>query len=124
MDDDPIILRLIDRTLSERGLYVIPFEEMDHALQHISRTPPDLIITDLVLPDGDGFELCRTVRSNPETARIPILILTATPSRENVSRAIQLSVNGFVAKPFNPGTLVEKILQVLRQSGGMADRRG
>jgi DNA-binding response OmpR family regulator len=83
-----------------------------------------MILTDLSLPGPDGFELCRAVRSNPETARLPILILTATPSRENVAKAIQLSVNGFIAKPFNPEALVEKVLQVLRQVGGTSDRQG
>lgn len=125
VDDDPATRQLIDRALSERGLYVIPFEDSDSALHHISRTPPDLIVTDLGLSGVDGFDLCRAVRTNPETARIPLLILTAAPSRENVARAIQLGVNGFVAKPFNPETFVEKALQVLRQAGGPAvDRRG
>lgn len=118
VDDDQGILRLIDHVLSERGLYVIPFEDADEALRHISRTPPDLVIIDLFLPGMDGFDLCRTLRQNPDTARIPLLILTASPSRENVTKAIQLGVNGFLAKPFNPEALGEKVVQVLRQAGG------
>jgi DNA-binding response OmpR family regulator len=118
VDDDQTTLQLIDHALGERGLYVIPFEDADEALRHISRTPPDLVITDLGLPGLDGFDLCRAVRTSPDTARIPLLILTASPSRENVVRAIQLGVNGFVAKPFDPEALAEKVVQALRQAGG------
>ena len=69
-----------------------------------------------MLPHTDGFELCRIFRQSEKTAQMSILILIADPSRENVEKAVQLAVNGFVAKPFDPRNLSEKALKAIRQS--------
>jgi CheY-like chemotaxis protein len=125
VEDDPATCRAVEQGLEGRGIFVITFDDPGRALQHVSRTTPDLLILDLILPGADGFDLCRTIRSSPDTARVPILVITENPSRENVARAIQLSVNGFLAKPFHTTALCEKVLQLIRQAGGLvAGRKG
>ena len=69
------------------------------------------------MPVLDGFGLCKSIRMDPDIAYLPIIILTGYSDRENVLKAISLSVNGFISKPFSTKSLAEKILQVLRQSG-------
>jgi len=83
------------------------------ALNHIRKNPPDLVISDLNMPTMDGFQAARQIRAHPDSNGVPILILTADPSRENVARAIKLGVNGFLAKPFDQKGLVEKVFQML-----------
>ena len=120
VDDDKSIRVAIDRTLSKRGLYVHTFEDPSEALRQIREKPPELFIVDLMLAGTDGFDFCRTLRSDPDTAQIPILILTAHPSRENVMKAMQLRIDGFIAKPFSPEELAERVLRTIRQAGGGA----
>ncbi len=117
VDDDPDTTEAIEHILSKRGLYVTTFQEPDEALHHIRKTPPDLVIVDLMFPGADGFDLCQAIRADPDTALMPIVILTAHPSRENVARAVQLGINGFVAKPFDANELGERALKMIRQSG-------
>ena len=113
IDDDPSVLTIVQDVLTQRGVFVSTFTQSQDALQHIKRTPPDLIISDLNMPGIDGFQVARQVRSNPSSNAVPILILTSDPSRENVAKAIGLGVNGFLAKPFDRNGLVEKVFQML-----------
>ena len=115
VDDDKTTIQTVEAALSERGLYVISFSDSDEARQHILRTPPDLVITDIMMPGMTGFDLCHAIRVDPTTAYLPVIILTAHTEREIVLKAVSLCVNGFVAKPFTPEALAEKALQVLRQ---------
>jgi len=113
IDDDPSVLTIVQKALTRRGVFVITFTDGMQALQHIKKTPPDLIVSDPNMPNLDGFEVARQIRSHPDCSAVPILILTADPSRENVARAIKLGVNGFLAKPFDQKGLVEKVFQML-----------
>jgi CheY-like chemotaxis protein len=117
VDDDPDTLEAIEESLSRRGLFVTSYRDGTQALQYIRKDPPDLFIIDLMLPGVDGFGLCHSIRTDPDIAHIPILILSAYSSKENVVRAVKLGVNGFIAKPFDASELGEKALQLLRQTG-------
>lgn len=113
LDDDPSVLTVIQKTLTRRGIFVTTFTEGTLAVNHIRKNPPDLVISDLNMPTMDGFQAARQIRSNVDCNNVPILILTADPSRENVARAIKLGVNGFLAKPFDQKGLVEKVFQMI-----------
>ena len=115
IDDDRGTLALVERALSDRGIYFHCFDNALAGIQHIRKSTPDLAIIDLSLDGTDGFDVCQELRLNRDSADMPILILTASPSRENVVRAIELNVAGFVAKPFNLAELGEKVIQALRQ---------
>ena len=117
VDDDSGTLKAVEAALSARGIFVVPFSDPDEARLYIHKTPPDLVLTDIVMPVLDGFGLCKSIRMDPDIAYLPIIILTGYSDRENVLKAISLSVNGFISKPFSTKSLAEKILQVLRQSG-------
>ncbi len=117
IDDDPSILKAIEVALGNRGLYVLPFTDPDEARQQIQEHLPDLLICDLVLPGVNGLDFCQVLRQDPASASLPILIVTGHPSRDEVRRAIDLHVNGFLVKPFESVALAEKAVQVLRQSG-------
>ena len=117
IDDDRTTLKLVQRTLNRRGLYVHAFSDVFEGTQQLRSHTPDLLIVDLQLPGSTGFEICRTVRSDADTALMPILVVTATPSRENVQKAIQLQINGFIAKPFEPKDVAERAMNLLQQAG-------
>ena len=114
LDDDPATLAALEHTLERRNFKVKTFVDPGDALEHIRETGPDLVILDPILPNANGFEICQIIRDNDTTSRIPVLILTAAPSRENVLKAIELNVSGFIAKPFDPRALVERVRQSLQ----------
>jgi DNA-binding response OmpR family regulator len=117
IDDDRMVLEVVEAALGRRGLYVKRFQEGGEALRYIRDTPPDLAIIDLGLPDMNGLEILQIIRDNADTTYMPVLILTATPSRENVVRALELNVSGFIAKPFESAGLAQRVMSVLRQTG-------
>ena len=123
VDDDGDELKAIEAALTRRGLFVATFQVLEDAEQHISRHSPDLAIVDIQFPGGEtGFDLCKAIRRDPDTAAMPILVLTAHPSRENVEQAVKLSVNGFIAKPFDANELAERALVTIRQAGFHRER--
>ena len=103
-----------NHALSRRGFKITPFDALAPAEQFIQNTPPDLIILDITFPSGSGFDLCQHLQKKPDTKHIPTLILTAESSRQNLMKAIQLGVRGFIAKPVAPNALVERVLKILR----------
>ena len=117
IDDDRGTLALVERARSDRGIFHHSFEDPQEGIQQIRKSRPDLAIIDLSLNGVDSFDICQELRSHCDTSNLPILILTASPSRQNVVRAIELNVAGFVAKPFCLAELREKVVQALKQVG-------
>lgn len=113
VEDDRATLQMVAKTLTDRGVYVVPFASAEPAVKHIQEKPQDLAIFDVNLPGASGLDACEILRKNPETAWLPLLILTAFPNAEHVNRAIGLNVNGFVAKPYEPAQLVEKVFALI-----------
>ena len=88
------------------------------ALDAASVRPPDAAIIDLVLPDGDGVEVCRSIRSWSE---MPILVLSAVGEEEQKVRALEAGADDYVTKPFGPRELVARLKAALRRAGDAAD---
>lgn len=115
VEDDATTRLLVEHTLIRRGLKVTAFTNIAEAQVHIINTLPDLVIIDIILSDTNGFDLCQILHDTPETLHIPILILTAQPSRQNLMQAIRLRVRGFLAKPVSPNDLIDRISKILRR---------
>ena len=117
VEDDRTSLQMVAKTLTERGVYVVPFTSAEPAVKHIQENPPDLAIFDVNLPGISGLDACETLRQNPDTAWLPLLILTAHPLQEHVDRAIGLNLNGFVVKPHDPVQLIDKVFALIGRDG-------
>ena len=117
VDDDPDIVRLVSYNLSHSGYQALTASTGREALELVQKQPPDLIVLDLMLPDIDGMEVCRTLRRQVTTRRIPILMLTARG--EEIDRVVgfELGADDYVAKPFSPRELVLRIKSILRRAG-------
>ena len=115
VDDDPDIVRLLTYNLSQAGFQTQTASTGRAALQTIQKQPPDLIVLDLMLPDVDGMEVCRTVRQHEASRRIPILMLTARG--EEIDRVVgfELGADDYVSKPFSPRELVLRVKSILRR---------
>jgi len=117
VDDDPDIVRLVGYNLSHSGFEVQTAATGREALEIVQRRPPDLVVLDVMLPDVDGLEVCRTLRQQSPSRRIPILMLTARG--EEIDRVVgfELGADDYVSKPFSPRELVLRVKSILRRTG-------
>src|SRR5215470_9604035 len=116
VDDDPDIQRLVSYNLSQAGFQVTTASSGRTALETVEKHPPDLIILDIMMPDIDGMEVCRTLRQRDDSRRIPIIMLTARG--EEIDRVIgfELGADDYVSKPFSPRELVLRAKSILRRT--------
>jgi two-component system KDP operon response regulator KdpE len=112
-DDEPQILRALRVILGDAGFEVVPAMTVREALDAVAVRPPEAAIIDLVLPDGDGVEVCRSIR---EWSRMPILVLSAVGDEREKVRALDAGADDYVTKPFGPDELVARLRAALRRS--------
>ena len=112
-DDEPQILRALRVVLGDGGYEVVPAMSVREALDAVAVRPPDAAIVDLVLPDGDGVEVCRSIR---EWSEMPILVLSAVGDEREKVRALDAGADDYVTKPFGPDELVARLRAALRRT--------
>jgi DNA-binding response OmpR family regulator len=116
VEDEQDIAALIKHTLERSGdAFVEMVHRGDEALRAITEQPPDLVILDLNLPVLSGSEVCRILRQRPETARIPIIMLTARTSETDRVAGLDLGADDYVTKPFSLRELGARVRAVLRR---------
>ncbi|MCX7161153.1 MAG: response regulator, partial [Proteobacteria bacterium] len=109
VDDDPDILALLRSVLEKAGHTVVSSNSSQQALNEIPGVSPDCVITDLMMPVMDGFELCRELRRRPELESMKIIVLSAKSYDFDRRRARELGADGYIVKPINPATLLTSI---------------
>jgi adenylate cyclase len=113
VDDQPANLRLLDAVLSPRGYRVVPASSGEQALELLPSSGADLVLLDIVMPGIDGYEVCRRIRSAPETAFLPVVMITASGHQEK-TRAIEAGADDFVSKPFDQSELLARVASLAR----------
>src|SRR3990170_8532241 len=111
VDDEPHILELVKLYLEREGYRVEGFATGKEALSRLSAAGPDLVVLDLMLPDIDGFEVCRQIRAK---SKVPILMLTARKDDVDKIVGLELGADDYLTKPFNPRELVARVRAILR----------
>jgi two-component system KDP operon response regulator KdpE len=117
-DDEPQILRALRVILREAGFEVLPAATRREALDSAAVQPPDAAIVDLVLPDGDGVDLCRSLR---EWSELPIVVLSAVGDEAEKVRALNAGADDYVTKPFGPLELIARLNAALRRAAPRDD---
>ena len=115
IDDEPDILELVSLHLKRSNYRVREFAEAEPFYRSLTKELPDLIILDLMLPDVDGFEICKYLRSQERYASIPIIMLTAKTEETDKVIGLELGADDYVTKPFSPRELVARVKAVLRR---------
>ena len=115
VDDEPDLVELIHYNLTKAGYDVAGVLSGEEALAHVRSSLPDLIVLDVLLPGLDGLEVCKTLRRNPTTAGIPIVMLTARSEDADVVAGLELGADDYLTKPFSPRVLLARIKAVLRR---------
>ena len=116
VEDEPDIRELVRYNLEQAGFRVAEAVDGEDALRRVGEEKPALIILDLMLPKGDGLEVCRTIRGRTETAHVPIVMLTAKAAEVDRVLGLEFGADDYVTKPFSPRELVARVRAVLRRS--------
>ncbi len=115
-DDEPDVLGLVTSNLRLAGFEVLESEDGVAALQRAREEMPDLLVLDLMLPGMSGLEVCRSLKADPVTAMIPIIMLTAKAEEIDRIVGLELGADDYVTKPFSPRELVLRAKGVLRRT--------
>jgi two-component system, OmpR family, alkaline phosphatase synthesis response regulator PhoP len=114
VDDERHIVRLIQVNLERAGYDVIMAYDGVEALEKVAEAPPDMIVLDVMMPRMDGFAVLAELKKNPETAGIPVIMLTAKAQDADVFRGWQSGVASYLTKPFNPMQLLTWVNDTFR----------
>ena len=115
VEDDYNIVELLTYNLEQEGYDVHVALDGADALRCVAAAVPDLVILDLMLPELDGLEVCRLLKRNPQTAVIPVIMLTAKVEEIDRIVGLELGADDYIAKPFSPREVVLRVRAVLRR---------
>ena len=120
VEDEHGVVHLLKSRLEPEGFQVIAAYNGQEGLRAVTEGRPDLVILDLTLPDLDGFEFCRRIRGQAETARLPILVLSGRAEEVDKVVMLELGADDYVTKPFNAKELVARVKTLLRRASSPA----
>lgn len=113
-DDEPAIRECLAFLLGHHGIDVACAADGDAALEAIHARPPDLVILDVVMPGTDGHQVCRAVRADPATARMPVIMLSARDGEAEQRKGLAMGADDYVTKPFSTRDLLRRVEARLR----------
>jgi DNA-binding response OmpR family regulator len=123
VDDEPDAVELIAFHLQAAGHEVVTAADGEEALARAKTTMPDLIVLDLMLPEVDGFEVCKILRRDPSTAGIPVIMLTAKSAEIDRVLGLELGADDYLTKPFSPRELVLRVKNLLNRRAGEEEKK-
>ncbi len=115
VEDEESLLKLESIILSSKGYNVTGVMDGRSALDEITANPPDLVILDIMLPELDGFEVCRHIKENPATKNIPVVMLTAKKNSQDYARGMEMGADAYMTKPFKSAKVIETIEGLLNK---------
>ena len=115
VDDEPDIVELVSIHLQKAGYKVKSFENGEGLFRFLKTGDPDIVILDLMLPDSDGYEICKYLKKDDKYKNIPVIMLTARTDEMDKILGLELGADDYVTKPFSPRELVARVKAVLRR---------
>ena len=115
LEDDVDISRLVQYHLHGAGFQVKPYMTMGSIVADAEREPPAVFLLDIMVPGGDGLDLCRRLRKNPALSTVPIIFLTARAAENDRVLGLELGADDYITKPFSTRELVARVKAVLRR---------
>ena len=109
IDDDPVIVKLLRVNFELEGFNVISAGDGREGVEMARAERPDVVVSDIMMPVMNGLELVSTLKSDPETADLPVLLLSAKAQMADVQRGFELGADDYVTKPFDPIELIDKV---------------
>jgi two-component system alkaline phosphatase synthesis response regulator PhoP len=117
IEDDPASLRLTQYILEHRDYEVLTAVNGLDGLKKAQSEEPDLVVTDIMLPGMDGFDICYQLRAEPRTAKIPVLMLSAKAREADKETGLKVGADGYITKPVDPEEIISRIEALLQRRG-------
>jgi two-component system alkaline phosphatase synthesis response regulator PhoP len=118
IEDDPATLRLVDYSLKQEGYQLITASNGLDGIRKAIGESPDLLILDVMLPGMDGFEICYQLKSEPSTAKLPILMFSAKAQEIDKNTGIRVGADDYLTKPSAPSEIVSHVEKLLAKNKG------
>lgn len=115
VDDETDLLEIIEHHLQKAHYDVVRAETGEDAVRLARAEEPDLILLDLMLPEMDGFDVCKTLKSSPDTSGIPIIMLSARGEEADIVTGLEMGADDYITKPFSAKILLARVKSVLRR---------
>ena len=113
VDDDPVILQLLQVNFEMEGFTVITAADGQEGVDRTRADRPDVIVSDVMMPKKSGLELVAELKGDPDTASIPVLLLTAKAQQADIADGLEKGADDYVTKPFEPLELVDRVNRLL-----------
>ncbi len=114
VDDSSTLREMISGLLIKAGMTVLEAEDGEKAKEMITSKPPDLVVLDIVMPNMNGYELCRWVKNNGATKDVPVVICSSKNEEFDRYWGMKQGADAYIAKPFRPAEMVETVKHLLR----------
>jgi DNA-binding response OmpR family regulator len=119
VDDEPNIVRSLEFLMTKAGYEVRVAHDGEQALNEIAKDPPDLVLLDAMMPNRDGFDVCQTIRANPDWAGTRVIMLTAKGRDIEREKGLAMGADDYITKPFSTREIVVQVEKIL----GSKERR-
>ena len=116
VEDDPLLIDIYSTKFREAGFQVAVVDRGDAAADRVAKEKPELVVRDIVLPQKDGWEILKSVKSNPKTKNIKVVILSNLGQKEEIERGMGLGAAGYLIKAhYTPSQVVKEIRKILQE---------
>src|SRR6185312_13296920 len=113
IDDSATMREVIKIAFRRENMEVVASHDAAVALGEIEKTRPDVVITDVIMPEKDGYEVCQFIKNHPELARIPVILISCVVNRAVAERAFAVKADELLRKPFQPQDLIARVRHLL-----------
>lgn len=115
VDDSSALREMIAGLLIQAGMTIVEAKDGIEAQKKLATTRPDLVVLDIVMPNMNGYELCRWIKNNPGTQDVPVVICSSKGEEYDRYWGMKQGADAYIAKPFRPDEMIETVKQLLRR---------
>jgi DNA-binding response OmpR family regulator len=113
VDDEPNILMSLDFLMRKEGYEVFVARNGTEALESLAQNQPDLVLLDIMMPDVDGYEICKQIKQNPELENCKVVFISAKSKESDIQKGYEIGADFYLTKPFSNKTIVAKVKELL-----------
>jgi CheY-like chemotaxis protein len=114
IDDSATMREVIKIAFRRENINVVACHDADSAVQQMEETPPDVVITDVIMPDKDGYDVCRYIKQHPRLGRTPVVLMSGVVNRAVAEKAFSVKADELIRKPFQPQDLITRVRHLLQ----------
>jgi len=120
IDDSATMREVIKIAFRRENIEVVACHDGDTALAQMTQQPPDVVISDVIMPGKDGYEVCQAIKLNPSTSGTPVVLMSGVVNKQVAEKAFQVKADELIRKPFQPGDLIGRVKQLLGRNANHA----